>query len=88
MGNYNYCHPDNATNFISCDSIDFAKTWVLEHLTSWPYHVKSNGKIEAIVKLFTTKMLLLLKQSNIKELNETEGSKSNQRNIDSQEKKL
>lgn len=33
-------------------------------------------------------MLLLRKQSNIKELNETESSKASQRNIDSQEKKL
>lgn len=24
----------NTTNFISSDSIDFAKTWVFEHLTS------------------------------------------------------
>lgn len=33
-------------------------------------------------------MLLLLKQSNIKELNETESSKASQRNIVLQEKKL
>ena len=42
---------DNGTQFRSQEHEAFAKAWDFTHLTSSPYHSRSNGKAEAAVKI-------------------------------------
>ena len=41
---------DNGPQFASAEFAVFAKTWMLQHTTSSPYHPQSNGKAENAVK--------------------------------------
>jgi hypothetical protein len=42
---------DNGPNYASHEFAEFAEDWDFEHVTSSPYHSKSNGKAESAVKI-------------------------------------
>ena len=42
---------DNGPQFISREFSEFATQWKFQHVTSSPYHPKSNGKAESVVKI-------------------------------------
>lgn len=42
---------DNGPQFASREFAEFAKQWEFLHVTSSPYHPKSNGKAESAVKV-------------------------------------
>ena len=41
---------DNGPQYVSNEFAEFAKVWEFKHVTSSPYHPKSNGKAESAVK--------------------------------------
>ena len=43
---------NNGPQFTSKEFAEFAKQWEFQHVTSSPYHPKSNGKAESAVKVF------------------------------------
>ena len=43
---------DNGPQFSSSEFAQFAENWDFEHVTSSPYHSRSNGKVESAVKIF------------------------------------
>jgi len=47
-------YTDNGTQFDCAEYTRFAETWNFEHHTSSPYHVQSNGLVEAAVKTAKT----------------------------------
>jgi transposase InsO family protein len=42
---------DNGPQYVSNEFAEFARAWEFQHLTSSPYHPKSNGKAESAVKV-------------------------------------
>ena len=42
---------DNGPQFTSREFTDFSREWKFKHLTSSPYHARSNGKAESAVKI-------------------------------------
>ena len=51
FGTVDEIYSDNAPNLVSADFDIFCSTWDIKHITGFPYHSMSQGKVESAVKI-------------------------------------
>ena len=55
---------DNGPQFVSGEFSEFATQWEFQHVTSSPYHPKSNGKAESAVKVVKSRLFKKAQRDN------------------------